>query len=390
MNLQTTTIYLTVLIILLGSCGTKEKSAFSTKEYNKQGKGAVVAKHKPASTKPEELVDSIKPKNIIFLIGDGMGVAQVYLGLTANKGKLNLEQFQCLGYSKTYSSDNYITDSAAGATAFSIGKKTYNGALGVTPDKKAHQTILERAEQEGLATGLVATCKLTHATPAAFIAHQPSRKMHQEIATDFLKTDVDVIIGGGLDAFVKRDDKKNLVDSLKEKGYTFAGDIEQVKSHKEGKLAALLYPGHPPTFADGRGDMLGVGTMKAIELLSKNEKGFFLMAEASQIDWAGHDNDGVYVANEVIDFDNTIGQVLDWARQNGETLVVVTADHETGGCTIAGGDMKTGKIKAKFCSTGHTGIMVPVFAYGPGAEAFMGIYENTAIYSKFMNAFGFK
>ena len=149
-------------------------------------------------------------KNIILLVGDGMGAAQIYAGITANKGHLNIERCTHVGFHKNQASNEYVTDSGAGATAFAIGLQTYNGAIGVDSTKKPCVTILETAESNGKATGLVATCSITHATPASFIAHQPSRQMVEEIAMDFLKTDIDVFIGGGRKHFTTRADGKNL------------------------------------------------------------------------------------------------------------------------------------------------------------------------------------
>ncbi len=322
-----------------------------------------------------------KPKNIILMIGDGMGVAQIFAGLTANQGQLFLENFKNIGFSKTQSSDNYITDSAAGGTALSTGVKTYNGAIGMDSNKNPVKTILEDAEENGLATGLVSTSTITHATPASFIAHQTDRNMYEEIATDFLKTDIDVFIGGGYSHFAKRKDGKNLVDELKQKGYTFEQDLDNIEKITSGKLAALVADGDAGRLAD-RKDMLPVSTKTAINILSNNKKGFFLMVEGSQIDWGGHAGNTIYVVEDMLDFDRSIGKALEFASRNGETLIVVTADHETGGMAITGGNMKDGTIKGGYVTGGHSAIMVPVFAYGPGAEEFNGIMENTEIQKK--------
>ena len=340
---------------------------------------------------PKSVADSTgkKPKNIIFMVGDGMGVSQIYAGLTANKGSLNLEAFKHIGFCKTNSGSDYITDSAAGATAFSIGKKTYNGAIGVDADTIPRETILETAARYGLSTGLVSTSQITHATPASFIAHQPSRHMYEDIAADFLKTDIEVFIGGGKDDFVDREDGKDLTADLKAKGYEVCFDIDAVEKSESGRLAGLLAPVGMPKVMESRGDMLVKSSEKAISILQQEEKGFFLMIEGSQIDWGGHANDAEYVITEMLDFDKTIGEVLKWAEQDGETLVVVTSDHETGGLSIDGGNIEEGKVEANFSSTHHTSVMVPVFAYGPGAEEFMGIYHNTEIYGKFMSLYGF-
>lgn len=324
-----------------------------------------------------------KPKNIIFLIGDGMGVSQVFSGLVGNRGKLFIENCRHIGFSKTQSSDNFITDSAAGGTALSCGVKTYNGAIGVNPDTIPVKSILEEAEENGLATGLVSTSAITHATPASFIAHQKKRSMYEEIAADFLKTDIDVFIGGGLAHFIGRKDKRNLLSELKEKGYTVENDITKIQKIKKGKLAGLTAQVHNGRMAE-RGDMLPIATQTAINILDNNsgDKGFFMMVEGSQIDWGGHANSTIYIAEDMLDFDRAVGKAIKFAAKDGETLVVVTADHETGGLGINGGDFNTGKVKGGFTTGGHTAVMVPVFSYGPGAEEFIGIMDNTDIHAK--------
>lgn len=319
-----------------------------------------------------------KPKNVIFLIGDGMGVSQVQAGYTANKGQLFLENFKHVGFANTSSADKYVTDSAAGGTALSTGQKTYNGAIGVDVNKNPIKTILEEAEDKGLATGLVSTSAITHATPASFIAHQESRNMYEEIAADFLKTDIDVFIGGGYKHFTERKDGRNLADELKQKGYRVEQDINTIKNVKEGKLAGLTAAEHNGRMEE-RGDMLPVATSTAINILSNNKKGFFLMVEGSQVDWGGHAGSTIYIVEDMLDFDRTIGKSLEYAATNKQTLVIVTADHETGGLAVVDGNYETGMVKGEYPTGGHTGVMVPVFAYGPGAEQFTGIMENTDI-----------
>lgn len=328
-------------------------------------------------------------KNIILLIGDGMGVSQIYAGITANNGHLNLERFHNIGFSKTYSGNDFITDSGAGGTAISSGYKTFNHAIGVDMDSVAHPTILEIAEKYNKATGLVATSEITHATPASFIAHVPDRHDYETIASYFLETDIDVFIGGGYKYFANREDGRNLVSELENNNYQVCSSMEQLQAVTTGKVAGLVYDDKPPRVSKGRGDMLLMATQKAIEILDQTENGFFLMVEASQIDWGAHKNNTEYVVEEMLDFDKVIGYALDFAAENGNTLVIVTADHETGGMSVNKGDFDQGEVKAKFTSLGHTGVMVPVFADGPGAENFGGIYENTAIFDKMMEAFGF-
>ena len=338
----------------------------------------------PASTK-----DTGQPvRNIILMIGDGMGTSAVYAGYTMNRGHLNLERFKNIGFSKTYST-SYVTDSGAGGTAIATGNKTYNGAIGVDSTGKPAKTVLEWAEEKGKATGMVATCAITHATPASFISHQASRGDYELIAADFLKTDIDVFIGGGRNHFEKRKDGINLSDKLREKGYRVAYSIGDVKEAKSGPVAGLIDSIHEPKWIEGRGDLLNESVIEALRLLSADKDGFFLMVEGSQIDWGGHENNINYLATEMIDFDKAIGTALDFAAADGETLVIVTADHETGGLALPGGNLQKGEIKATFATTDHTGVMVPVFAFGPFSGLFTGIQENTDLFYKMVNAFGF-
>lgn len=333
-----------------------------------------------------------KPKNIILLIGDGMGLSQISAGLYANGNYLNLERFPFVGIHKSYSSDNLITDSAAGATAFSIGKKSYNGAIGVDQDTVPVKTILEEAEDKGWATGLVATSTITHATPASFIAHVSSRNMQEAIAAQFLNTDVDFFVGGGQDFFENRkEDDRNISQELREKGYQITDineiPFEQISFEGIDKFGYFTAAGSPEKLLEGRDYLIQAGN-QAVEFLNeKSDKGFFLMIEGSQIDWGGHANDSEYIITEMIEFDQLIGDILDFAKKDGETLVVVTADHETGGYSINPGSTFD-TIVPGFTTTYHTATMIPVFAYGPGSEQFGGIYENTAIYHKIKAALG--
>ena len=332
------------------------------------------------------------PINIILLIGDGMGLGQISAGLYSNDNKLELERFENIGLHKNYSSDKLITDSAAGATAFASGIKTYNGAIGVQPNKKPSPTILEEAELNNKATGMVSTSTIVHATPAAFIAHQESRAMYEEIAADFLTTDIDVFIGGGKKYFDRRDsDNRNLYQELTHKGYLvkdyFYSSLSDIKVIPNQKIAYFTSDEDPLPVSQGR-NYLQTASHLAIDQLSNNSKeGFFLMIEGSQIDWGGHANNSDYIITEMLEFDKVIGSVLDWAIKDKNTLVIVTADHETGGYAINGGSM--GDLQTAFTSTYHTAELIPVFAHGPGSAAFRGIYENTAIYNKMRTAFKF-
>ena len=328
-----------------------------------------------------------KPRNVIMMIGDGMGVAQVYAAITANGGQLFLDNFMHVGFSKTSSADNYITDSAAAGTALSTGQKTYNGAIGVNTDTVAIKTILEMAEDKQMATGLVSTSAITHATPASYIAHQGSRGSYEDIAADFLKTDIDVFIGGGYKHFAQRADKRDLTRELHQKGYQVMRSMDEIVKVKSGKLAGLTADEHNEVYPKRKMD-LPLSTETALNILSQNKKGFFLMIEGSQIDWGGHANNTIYIVNETLDFDRAVGKALEFAARDGETLIIVTADHETGGLALADGDMNTGMVKGAFTTGGHTAIMVPVFAYGPGADQFTGIMDNTDIPKRIMKLLG--
>lgn len=334
-----------------------------------------------------------KAKNIILLIGDGMGIAQVSTSIYFNENTSNFTRFKHSGFINTSSSSHKITDSAAGATAFSTGKKSYNGAIGVDAEKVSHPTILEMASEAGLSTGVIATSSITHATPASFYSHVPSRNMHEEIAAQLFRSDVDYFAGGGLSFFRNRKDGANYYDSLL--AHDVVMDTTALDQPKElcndCQYGFLLAADGMPRMLDGRGDFLPNASKMAIDYLAKDEEGFFLMIEGSQIDWGGHANDADYIITEVLDFDKAIGLALDFAEKDGNTLVIVTADHETGGFALSSTATEEGgsdydKITGTFSTGGHTATLIPVFAYGPGAEDFGGIYQNTAIFDKMMNA----
>ena len=329
------------------------------------------------------------PKNVIFLIGDGMGISQIYSAMVANGNKLAIEQFPYSGFSKTYSFSNFTTDSGAGGTALACGVKTKNGMIGMNPDSISVNSILFNANKNGLSTGIVVACAVTHATPASYVAHQVNRDMYDEIAADYLKSNIDVFIGGGRKYFEKRIDGRNLTDELKGKNYQIAYTLEDIKATKSGKLAGLLYEDHNPPMPE-RGTMLPDASVAAMDILDENPKGFFLVIEGSQIDWACHDNNVDKVINEMLDFDQTIGKVLEFAKRVGNTLVIVTADHETGGMSIVDGKFGQSEMKASFATKGHSGVPVPVFAFGPGAEHFSGFMENTSFKAKLEKLLKFK
>lgn len=337
------------------------------------------------------------PKNIILMIGDGMGFNHIYRAVdsasysSATPVQLNITKFRHIALAKTNSANDKVTDSGAAGTAIATGTKTNNNSIGVDSQNKPLKSILKYAEENGLATGLVATVDITHATPASFVASVQSRYQADDIAKQFLDTEIDVFIGGGYNNFAKRKDSINYIDSLKARNYQVATSLNELKAASaEVKLAGLLYPVHAPKFSEGRGEMLSLSVNKAIDIVDNNEKGFFLMIEGSQIDWGGHDNDEPYIISELLDFDKAVGIVLDYAEKHPETLVIVTADHETGGLSLIEDLAVEGKMKVHFSTKDHSAGLVPVFAMGPGAERFSGFIDNTDIFKIMMSLYNFK
>lgn len=325
-------------------------------------------------------------ERIIYMIGDGMGVAHISATQIAQDYEpLNMERAEYVGLCKTYSANSRITDSAAAGTALATGHKTNNGMIGVTPDSLPQPSIRERAERAGMATGVIATYPVTNATPAAFVAHVDYRHKEDEIATYYLSNELDVFMGGGSKRFNQRADSLDLFTALREKGYTIAFDLSELEGVSEGKVALLPTEDSMPSMLSGRGNFLPEATAKALEILTANAKadrmGFFLMVEGSQIDGKAHGHDLEGMVAEIRDFDAAVKVAFDYADNHPGTLVVVTADHETGGLTIVNGnrrfDLHDHQVDYAWTTGGHTGGMVPVFAYGTGSENFSGVFENT-------------
>lgn len=328
-----------------------------------------------------------KVKNVIFMIGDGMGLSQAYAAQTSKGEKLAIFQLPYTGLVSTYSANNYITDSAAAGTALSSGIKTNNGIIGITPDSLHHTvSVMEMAKKNGLGTGIGVTCSVTHATPAAYYAHQINRGMYEEIASDFLVSDIDVCIGGGRKYFESRKDGQNLSDRLRKKDYDVVYNIDDAKKSQKPKIIGLYADEEPTTISEGRGNILPEATDFIINKLNEiSKKGFFVMIEGSQIDWGGHANDEQYIVNEMLDFDEAVKRAIDFAKKDGNTLVIVTADHETGGMTLVGGSWEKEEVVSEFSTKNHSATPVPVYAFGPGAENFTGYFDNTEFKGKIIN-----
>ncbi|MGA9639283.1 alkaline phosphatase [Flavobacterium sp.] len=324
---------------------------------------------------------SKKPKNVILLIGDGMGLTQIYAGYTANKGELSLFNMPVQGFSITKASDSYITDSAAGATAMATGQKSNNRYIGVDALGKPLESITQKLAKNNFQTAIISSGNATDATPASFYAHQIDRSYNEAIALDFLSNSSDVLIGGGVEEFTKRNDGQNLVEKLLKKGYTFSSHFNSLDTIQNSRFV-ILDNAAVVSKKDGRGDFLVKAFSKTIQNFSKSKRPFFIMEEGAQIDYGGHKNEMDYVVRELLDFDQLVGVAMEFVDKNKETLLVITADHETGGLSIIDGDIEKGYVHGNFSTNDHTAVNVPVFAYGPGAENFKGVYQNTAIYSK--------
>lgn len=362
-----------------------------------------------------------KVKNVIYLIGDGMGFGAVTTLLLTEDEPTGFEEAPVIGLSETCSANNYVTDSAAGGTALATGTRTNNGYVGADPDGNQLTSVLRKAQTYGMKTGIVVNTTLTEATPAAFYAGVTSRKMVFDIAKQFTESEVDVAIGGGLDHFIARPDSLDLTATLIENGYDVYLNWETVLNTESDKFVGILplYDLHrreenngTASAAEGQEVCLAAqmaainedinathlseptvylekATVKALDVLSRNtrdhKEGFFLMIESAIIDGYGHNNDGEGMIVEMQEFGRTLRAMIDYVNNHPETLLVVTADHETGGAGVyynGHTPANEGPLRLKFSTSGHTGTVVPVFAYGAGAENFAGVMKNIDIPEK--------
>lgn len=377
-------------------------------------------------------------KNVILFIGDGMGTAArnaIRLATVGVNGKLAMDDMPYVGLVHT-SSIVPITDSAAAATAYASGVKTYNGAIGLDANKKKVKTIMEYAKDAGKSTGVVTTSQVTDATGAAFGAHVEDRSKQSDIALQFItESKLDVILGGGEDFWYPAGDpgkfkdepaedpsekskgtQGNLVNKAKQLGYTYVSSKSELQKAKSGKLLGLfaneeMFQQNP----EGEGDIydpvvsLPEMTQKALDTLSTNKKGFFLMVEEEGTDEFAHENNAKMTIKSGQELDKAVKLAKDFAKKNPDTLVLVLADHETGGLAIEpiddkdesgdgisqeDGPFAIAKSKDKFVvdwtTSGHTAVDIPLTAIGKNAELFTGSYENTEVFSKLMQALGLK
>jgi len=337
---------------------------------------------------------SRRAKNVILLIGDRMGLTQISAGLYNNHNTLNLERFPFTGLQKTHAADDLITDSGSAATAFACGVKTKVGAIGVGKDNKPVRSLLEEAEEKGLATGIVVTSSLVDPVPSAFVAHVPSRDQKEDIARSYLNLDIDFLVGGGKNYFTRRQsDDRDLAKELQDKGYVVSdyseSDIPKVTLDLKKNFAFFTADEDPGKAQENRKYFLPASRLGAVFLKNHNDRGFFMMVGASQINQGAQANDASCMVSEFLEFDRVIGSLLEFAAEDGETLIIVTADQETGGFAINPGS-RLDNLMTEFNTDTNTAIMIPVFAYGPGAELFSGVYDNTEINRRIKKALGWE
>lgn len=366
------------LSTLLVSCNNSKKIY---KEEDRSCNPQTFVLDKPYNVPKIAPVIGHKVKNVILMIGDGMSLMHVYSAWTANRGKLFLDNAQSIALSTTYCADRLITDSGASGTAMATGHKTNYHSVGVDTLGNPIPSLIDLAHAKGLSTGIAVTCRIWDATPADFCCHNVDRDKEEDIVADYLSSPVDYVFGGGYKLFENRKDGRNILSELRAKGYKTPRKWEDIASITSGKVFALTDSVDTP-LPKQRGDLLARASMKGIELLNKNPKGFFMMIEGSQIDDYGHFNNLDLLMQETLDFDRTVGSVFEWAAKDKETLVIVTSDHETGGLTLVDGDLKQGRIVCKFSTKEHSGVMVPIYTFGAGASEFTGIMNNTEIFDK--------
>lgn len=333
-------------------------------------------------------------RNIIFMIGDGMGLSQVsaYM-IEGGYEPTAFDRSDNVALIKTYSSNNRITDSAAAGTALACGVKTNNGMLGVTPQLDTLVSMTDRAKAAGMATGVVVSCTIQHATPAAFYANVDSRKSYEEITRQLPEANFDIIVGGGAEYFEQEVEGRSFMEIVEEDGFTVVRNFEELEAQKgEAKIIGLFEDGHIKSMAEGRGDYLTKATNIALEKLSQSEDGFVLMVEGSQIDWECHGNNAVGTLAETADFDRCLHAVMDFADLHPGTLVVITADHETGGLTIVNSSddftAADSGVEYAFSTGEHSATLVPVYLYGTGADRISGVMENTELSKRMVELLG--
>lgn len=334
-------------------------------------------------------------KNIILLIGDGTGINQLQAGATVNNPKyvngmgLSIFNMKYIGFQNTSAQDSYTTDSAAGGSALATGKEHDNRHISMSNTGEAYPSITDYMYDAGYACGVITLGNLADATPAAFYGHSTERDNSDEITDYLLDGKLTLLNGAGMQVFTERNDGKNILKELESKGYRIATKVDEI--NKDNKKVICVDELMDLAASEKTLDLLANATKEGIKKLQQtNDKGFFLMVEGAKIDYAGHANSLPGSVVETFSFDLAVREALKFADSNGETLVVVTGDHETGGLTFVDGNFNTGSITAHYGTDDHTAQMLPVFAYGPGAVGFIGVYKNTQVFHKMLKVAGLK
>ncbi len=336
------------------------------------------------------------PKNIILLIGDGMGVGPISCArAAAAPDQLAMDEFPVTGFAITYPANKLVTDSAAAGTALATGAKTNNGMISMDPEGNVLKNIREVAQEIGKATGIISTKPVVDATPAVFASHVKNRGEGLEIASQMTACGVDVILGGGSEFFLPktveggaREDGRDLLQEAAKQGYEICTDAVAMDASKSNKIIGLFNKGALTTVEPE--PSIAQMTAKAISVLSKDPDGFFLMTEGGQIDSFAHGNDAENTVRQTLLFDEAVRVALEFAKKDGNTLVVVTADHDTGGMALFDPNEENPKFTARYVNGGHNANMLPIYAFGPGAELFTGTHQNTYIPNTFATLWGKK
>lgn len=382
------------------------------------------ASHVSASEHTNAKANAQSPKNIVLVSADGMGVCQWQAGMIAAKGKLNLSRMQSAGLVTTNPADVFCGDAPSHSTALATGFNSKKGAVSVDLDNKPIKNITELVKEKGMAAGIVSANSLVEGSIVPFVGHAPNRMALEPLTAGFVDGDIDVFIGAGSDFFTKsvlsgfgpgggggqggqrpggqgtsvgqggsgaamqfgeRKDNRNLINELKNKGWQVCNSIDEIKQVKNGKLAGFTGEQSNPNIQQGRGDMFPASVETALNILQNNAKGFFLMVGDMYVDRASHNGRIELLCDETIDLDRAVGKTLDFAEKDGNTLVLVVGSPEASGMSLVDGNIAEGKVEAKWSMPGmanHSGTQVPMFAYGPGAEEFTGVWENTDLFTK--------
>ena len=379
--MKRTFVFLLVLMLAASSAEAKKIRVYTPKTAPEAAAPAVPA---PA---PSSAAEEPEVRNLIYMIGDGMGLTHVsMLMLEEEFVPTAFNHMQNIALVSTYSANNRVTDSAAAGTALATGQKTDNSRLGVTPDGTPVESIFAKAVRKQIPAGFVVTCKVQHATPGAFYAHAESRKQYDIISHQLAESGLTVAFGGGKKEMLTPDATgTSAVDKLLRQGCRVIYDWSEAEDIRSGRVVGLFADDHMPSELNGRGDYLPHATRKALEILDNEAdgKGFVLMVEGSQIDFESQDNNTAGILAEMRDFEAAIVAAMRFADNHPGTLLVVTADHETGGLSAPSGkaDFTASEsgISYRYGTGGHTGTLVPAYFYGTGAELLNGVMDNTEL-----------